>query len=71
MNKQLLVAVSTLVAALHWSAPAVAQKNHKIQKWTPKAAAATFEKRCASCHVVPDVSMRTDRAWLDQINRTT
>jgi hypothetical protein len=30
-----------------------------------------FGKRCASCHAVPDRTLRTDLAWLDQINRTT
>ncbi len=30
-----------------------------------------FSARCASCHTVPDPGLRTDLAWLDQINRTT
>ena len=30
-----------------------------------------FRKRCASCHEVPDKTLATDRAWLDQIRRTT
>ena len=30
-----------------------------------------FAARCASCHTVPDPGLRTDLAWLDQINRTT
>ncbi len=30
-----------------------------------------FTAQCASCHTVPDPGMRTDLAWLDQINRTT
>lgn len=30
-----------------------------------------FAARCASCHTVPDLDLRTDRAWLDQVNRTT
>jgi cytochrome c2 len=29
-----------------------------------------FAKRCATCHTVPDPAIRTDLAWLDQINRT-
>jgi mono/diheme cytochrome c family protein len=29
-----------------------------------------FQKRCASCHTVPDVKFETDRAWLGQILRT-
>jgi len=34
-------------------------------------AGALFEKRCAHCHTVPDPAIRTDRAWLDQVNRTS
>jgi len=29
-----------------------------------------FQQRCASCHQPPDVRFATDRAWLDQVNRT-
>ena len=29
-----------------------------------------FEKNCISCHRPPDMAFATDRAWLDQINRT-
>jgi len=32
---------------------------------------AMFRKNCAPCHVVPDKTLKTDLAWLDQINRTT
>jgi mono/diheme cytochrome c family protein len=32
--------------------------------------AAMFQQRCANCHAVPDPALRTDRAWLDQVNRT-
>jgi hypothetical protein len=31
----------------------------------------TFQERCAKSHTVPDPAIRTDRAWLDQVNRTT
>ena len=30
-----------------------------------------FAKQCASCHSVPDPAIRTDMAWLDQVNRTS
>ena len=30
-----------------------------------------FAARCANCHTVPNPALRTDLAWLDQINRTT
>ena len=30
-----------------------------------------FQARCANCHFIPDPSVRTDRAWLDQVNRTS
>ena len=29
-----------------------------------------FEKNCISCHRPPDMAFATDRAWLDQIDRT-
>jgi len=30
-----------------------------------------FGKRCAACHTIPDPAIRTDLAWLDQVNRTS
>lgn len=30
-----------------------------------------FQRNCISCHVIPNPAVRTDRGWLDQINRTT
>ncbi|MHC4941228.1 MAG: hypothetical protein ACYTHK_20020 [Planctomycetota bacterium] len=30
-----------------------------------------FAKRCAACHTVPDPAIKTDLAWLDQVNRTS
>lgn len=33
-------------------------------------AGAIFQRNCASCHQPPDTQFATDRAWLDQINRT-
>ena len=30
-----------------------------------------FKGRCSKCHTVPDPSIATDLAWLDQVNRTT
>jgi hypothetical protein len=30
-----------------------------------------FVKRCAVCHAIPDAAIRTDLAWLDQVNRTS
>lgn len=35
-----------------------------------EAAGLVFQRRCASCHTIPDPSVRTDRGWLDQLNRT-
>ena len=29
-----------------------------------------FAQRCSSCHQAPDLKFATDRAWLDQVNRT-
>jgi len=33
--------------------------------------AALYRGRCATCHAIPDPGLRTDRAWLDQVHRTT
>ncbi len=33
-------------------------------------AAKTWQARCVTCHQVPDLHIRTDHAWLDQVNRT-
>ena len=30
-----------------------------------------FGSRCATCHTVPDPQVRSDLAWLDQVNRTS
>lgn len=29
-----------------------------------------FANRCASCHVVPDLSLKSDKAWLEMIRTT-
>ena len=31
---------------------------------------AKFRKNCMSCHVVPDLRIASDRAWLSQIRET-
>lgn len=33
-------------------------------------AGAVFQKNCISCHQPPDLKFASDRAWLDQLNRT-
>lgn len=33
--------------------------------------AGMFRDRCSTCHTVPDPAVRTDRAWLDQVRRTS
>ena len=33
-------------------------------------AGALFQKNCLGCHQPPDVTFATDRAWIDQLNRT-
>ena len=30
-----------------------------------------FAKNCAACHTVPDPTVPADRAWLEQVRRTT
>ena len=36
-----------------------------------REAGATFRRACASCHFAPNTAFATDRAWLDQIKRTS
>ena len=33
-------------------------------------AAQTYKSGCVNCHQPPDLTFRTDHAWLDQVNRT-
>ncbi len=35
------------------------------------ASVSLFAGRCATCHAVPDTALWMDRAWLDQVHRTT
>ena len=34
------------------------------------AAGAKYRKTCLHCHEAPDLRFETERAWLDQVNRT-
>jgi len=52
------------------AALAAAQDGGQPQRAEPDAEA-LFTQRCASCHAVPDPELRTDLAWLDQVNRTS
>ncbi len=36
----------------------------------PAEAGKVFQARCQSCHPPPDVKFATDRAWIDQLQRT-
>lgn len=45
--------------------PSVGADAEKIAE-----AGAMFQKNCISCHQPPDLKFATDRAWLDQLNRT-
>lgn len=57
-----IAAVTTMLAA---AGTLSGQTAKAIQR-----AGKIFENRCARCHVIPDPEHRTDRAWLDQVNRT-
>jgi len=35
------------------------------------SAGKVFQNRCASCHIIPDPAVATDRSWIDQVNRTS
>ncbi len=68
MRALLLLCLLTGVTA----APASARQGDQRQPQDRDRVdpAALFESRCASCHAVPDPSVRTDRAWLGQIAHT-
>ena len=61
MNRTPVLAIAM---ALAWTVEAAGQ--------TPEQAGAglLFKFRCLSCHQAPDLNFATDRAWLDQVNRT-
>lgn len=44
--------------------PAFARADEKAE------AGKAFSQRCINCHQPPDLNYSTDRAWLDQVNRT-
>jgi hypothetical protein len=59
---------SGLIAVGVWAALAgngLAQVEAEVAE-----AGKTFQARCLACHQPPDLQFATDRAWLDQVNRT-
>ena len=36
-----------------------------------EASSQLFEHNCSSCHVAPDATFATDRAWIHQLEETT
>ncbi len=50
---------------------AVAMFDVSVSEAAPPEVAQMFAARCATCHTVPDVAIRTDLAWLDQVKRTS
>lgn len=60
------VSLSLAIALAPWQG---ADAQDAPEKPAPDVAA-MFKRRCAGCHTVPDVGLRTDRAWLDQVKRT-
>lgn len=66
-EKLSVVGLGALAAIGAFSAlPAPGQAQDK----SPDRAAQMFGKRCASCHTVPDATVKTDKAWLGQILET-
>jgi mono/diheme cytochrome c family protein len=47
-----------------------AQDHGSHNPGDPVAAGKLFQQACAGCHTAPDARFATDRAWLDQVNRT-
>ena len=52
------------------SSRTIADDGHKPSVEQVAEAGAVFQKNCISCHQPPDLAFATDRAWLDQLNRT-
>ena len=46
------------------------RQDKKIGDKAIRQASQLFQKTCVRCHVIPDPAVRTDRGWLDQVNRT-
>ncbi len=63
MTRSLSMAAAAWLA---WSAAALAQSDAEVAEIGQK-----FQENCLACHQPPDLQFTTDRAWLDQINRTT
>jgi hypothetical protein len=59
-----LAALAGLVAVAAWSQPAASQSDPVAE------AGALFERRCASCHAIPDPTLRTDLAWIERVRDT-
>ena len=57
-----------ILAALLLGAALIPLAKTTAQDHSPER---IFTARCANCHTVPNPELRTDLAWLDQINRTT
>lgn len=62
MNRALLLLVPCALAA---AAPAAAQSSEELSQ-----ARVTYAARCINCHQPPELSLKTDQAWLDQVHRT-
>jgi hypothetical protein len=55
----------TALICLCWTGRLFAQNDKQVTE-----AGGLFKSRCMNCHQPPDLSFATDRAWLDQVNRT-
>ena len=59
------IVLLTLATALSWTASGAAQSKEELAQ-----ASATYSAQCIKCHQPPDLGLKTDLAWLDQVNRT-
>ena len=60
-----LILVPAGIVSLALLAPGVSRAEAESQ------VGSMFTARCATCHTVPDTGLRSDRAWLAQVNRTS
>lgn len=69
MNLRFVPRIGWVAASLSL-ALAVLSSVGRAQDGGESKSARLFEKRCASCHTVPDLRFETDKAWLGQVLET-
>jgi hypothetical protein len=69
--RSLLVFVPLVILGAELVSPRSTRAQDGDRAPTERESARLFAKSCASCHVYPDASLPTDKAWLGQIMETS